>query len=109
MVTYDRQENRTQSRHLVSHAKPDWAIPQVGHTKPQLLARQQTLGNQAVQRLLCSRAIQAKLATSDPGDRYEQEAARVVEQVMRMPEPDASKETAASDQVQGVRIQRMCS
>lgn len=31
--------------------------------------------------------VQAKLAVGSPGDRYEQEADRVAEQVMRMPEP----------------------
>jgi hypothetical protein len=34
-----------------------------------------------------ARAIQTKLAINTPGDEYEQEADRVVEQVMRMPEP----------------------
>jgi len=31
--------------------------------------------------------VQAKLAINQPGDRYEQEADRIAEQVMRMPEP----------------------
>ncbi len=48
---------------------------------------QQTIGNHGVQRLLRSRAIQAKLAISQPGDIYEQEADRVADQVMRIPEP----------------------
>ena len=48
---------------------------------------QRTIGNQAVQRLLKSGALQAKLAVSQAGDIYEQEADRVAEQVMRMPEP----------------------
>ena len=52
-----------------------------------LLQLQQTIGNQAVQRLLRSRTIQAKLAISQPGDVYEREADRVAEHVMRMPEP----------------------
>jgi len=59
--------------------------------KPALFARaplhplmqlQQTLGNRAV-----GRFIQAKLKINQPGDIYEQEADRVAEQVMRMPEP----------------------
>ncbi len=33
------------------------------------------------------RPLQAKLRINQPGDRYEQEADRVAEQVMRMPEP----------------------
>lgn len=35
----------------------------------------------------CPATVQAKLAISEPGDKYEQEADRVAEQVMRMPEP----------------------
>src|SRR2546425_2792994 len=50
-----------------------------------ILQLQQTLGNQAVQRLLESRAIQSRLKVSRPDDIYEQEADRVAEQVMRMP------------------------
>ena len=48
---------------------------------------QQTIGNQAVQRLLRSRTIQPKLAISQPGDSYEQEADQVADQVMRTPDP----------------------
>jgi hypothetical protein len=52
-----------------------------------LLQLHQTIGNQAVQRLLRAHAIQAKLAISQPGDIYEQEADRVADRVMRMPQP----------------------
>ena len=37
--------------------------------------------------------IQTKLKINEPGDHYEQEADRVAEQVMRMPEPRAASET----------------
>jgi hypothetical protein len=50
-------------------------------------ARHQTLGNQGVQRLLRAGVIQAKLRVGQPNDLYEQEAGRVSEHVMRMPEP----------------------
>jgi len=50
---------------------------------------QQILGNQAVQRLLESSTIQAKLTISQPNDIYEQEADRVADQVMQMPEKGA--------------------
>ena len=53
-----------------------------------ILQLQQKIGNRAVGRL-----IQAKLRVGQPGDQYEQEADRVAEVVMRMPEP---------------RIQRVC-
>ena len=48
---------------------------------------QRNLGNQAMQQLLQSGAIQPKLTIGQPDDVYEQEADRVAEQVMRMPEP----------------------
>ncbi len=41
--------------------------------------------NQAQLQLL--RSLQAKLTISTPGDKYEEEADRVANQVMRMPEP----------------------
>src|SRR6266851_4176872 len=51
------------------------------------LALQRTLGNQGMQRVLQTRAIQTKLRISQPNDPYEREADHVAEQVMRMPEP----------------------
>jgi hypothetical protein len=50
-----------------------------------LLTLQQTHGNRYVQRVVTG--IQAKLKVGQPGDIYEQEADRVAEQVMQMPEP----------------------
>jgi hypothetical protein len=49
---------------------------------------QRTIGNQAVQGLFASGAIQAKLKIGQPNDVYEQEADRVAEQVMSMSEPE---------------------
>ena len=51
---------------------------------PALLALQQTHGNRYVQRVVAG--IQAKLVVGQTGDKYEQEADRVAEQVLRMPE-----------------------
>ena len=48
---------------------------------------QQSAGNQAVQRLIGSHYIQAKLQVGAPNDQYEQEADRAAETVMRMPDP----------------------
>jgi len=47
---------------------------------------QRAAGNLAIQRLFRSSGIQAKLSVSQPNDLYEQEANRVAEQVVRMPE-----------------------
>ncbi len=51
----------------------------------------QAAGNLAVQQLFRAGAIKAKLTISQPDDQYEQEADRVAEQVMRMPEPDVQR------------------
>lgn len=72
-----------------------------------VLRLQQTIGNQAIQRLIQSRNLQAKLSISHPGDIYEQEADRVAEHVMRMPQripEDAEYEKAA----EGTIVQRKC-
>jgi hypothetical protein len=50
-----------------------------------ILFLQRTIGNEAVQRLYNSGAIQAKLRIGQPNDIYEQEADRVADQIMRMP------------------------
>lgn len=52
----------------------------------QILLLQRTIGNRAVERLIRSGALQAKLRIGQHGDKYEQEADRVAEQVMRMPD-----------------------
>jgi hypothetical protein len=55
-----------------------------------ILFLQRTVGNRAVQRLLRSGILQAKLRIGQPpGDVYEQEADRVADEVMRMAEPQA--------------------
>ena len=73
-----------------SHLKK---IPSANHPGPleNILTLQRTAGNQAVQRLLNSGALQAKLQISQPSDFYEQEADRVAEHVMRMPEPASQR------------------
>ena len=77
----NRGEHPTRRQQFV---KPTWPACAPVHPIIQL---QQTIGNQAVQRLLRSRTIQPKLAISQPGDSYEQEADQVADQVMRTPEP----------------------
>ena len=74
----------------------------------EVLEVQHGAGNLAVQRLLQTRVIQAKLKVGQPGDRYEQEADLVAEQVVLMPEPGASKKTAMVRHEQDTPIRRMC-
>ncbi len=52
-------------------------------------------------------AIQAKLTVNKPGDKYEQEADQVAEQVMRMPIKENEPETSVPGRAQGVRIHQM--
>src|SRR5262245_45849967 len=75
--------------------------PRSGKAAPQhpLTQLQQTAGNHAVGRL-----VQAKLKVGQPGDRYEQEADRVAEQVMSAPDMESSVVSNSSTQ-----LQRKCS
>ncbi|CAG0953429.1 hypothetical protein METP3_00349 [Methanosarcinales archaeon] len=57
-----------------------------------ILFLQRTIGNHAVSRMIESGELQAKLRIGQPGDVYEQEADRVAEQVMRMPEVSDTKD-----------------
>ena len=70
---------------------------------------QRAIGNQAVLRLLSRSvpALQKRLTINQPGDQYEQEADRVAEQVMRMPDPVAAPSLPASPQ-KGASLQRKC-
>ena len=58
----------------------------------QVLYLQRTIGNQAVQRLIKSGALQAKLRIGQPRDKYEEEADRMADAVMRMPEPQLQRQ-----------------
>jgi hypothetical protein len=60
-----------------------------------LLQLQRQIGNQAVSRL-----IQAKLKVGKPNDTYEQEADRVADTVMRMPNPLVQRQTEEEDKAQ---------
>lgn len=64
------------------------------------------LGNQAMQRLLLSSGVQPKLTINQPGDAYEQEADRVADAVMRMPEPGAEEPAITPLSPSG--LQRKC-
>ena len=79
--------------------------PQYSHPVMQL---QKKIGNQAVQRLLQSRQIQAKLTVGAANDKYEQEADRVADQIMRTPEPVATDQASNNPSNQTPVIQRLC-
>ena len=92
MLSKRPQTAITQS-HPVHRANPSLSLP-VRRTSGVSL-----MGNQAAQRLLRDGVIQAKLTVNQPGDRFEQEADRVAETVMRMPDPGTGTPPS---------IQRMC-
>lgn len=85
---------------------------------PKFLQIQRAAGNRAFGRLLTSAferagsrrpVLQAKLIVGPPGDRYEQEADRVAEHVVRMPTPDAHQESIAPlSPLSGNNAQRAC-
>ena len=64
----------------------------------QILYLQSTIGNEAVQRLIKSGDLQAKLKIGQPGDKYEQEADRVADAVMRMPEPKVHRQVEPEEE-----------
>jgi hypothetical protein len=86
----------------LSAAHPREGAAAKRRTQPAAHAASRRLGNQQLKMLLRTRRLQAKLTVSDPHDVYEQEADRVADQVMRMPDaaPMASLTTS--------RVQRMC-
>src|SRR5688572_3425847 len=104
MPTFAQQQSRTQSSNIPDVARPDRTISRPAPMEC-ILSTQQTLGNQAMQHLLHTGVIQAKLAVNKPGDQYEREAERVADAVMRMPDPDPTKGTVTSEQVAGNRVQ----
>ncbi|MCC4769555.1 DUF4157 domain-containing protein [Methanosarcina sp. DH2] len=69
-----------------------------GSPADRILQLQRTAGNQAVQRLIKSRALQAKIRVGQPNDIYEREADRVAEQVMRMPDPVLQRKCTMCDE-----------
>jgi len=68
-----------------------------------ILFLQRTAGNQAVSRLIRSGALQAKLKIGQPGDVYEQEADRVADEVMRMPEPGVQRQPIEDEEEEQVQ------
>src|SRR5215213_10555547 len=76
--------------------------------KHPLLDLQRSVGSHAVQRLINSHYIQAKLSVSSPGDPFEQEADRMADTVMRMPDRQARPGATISSQAQISRVSRKC-
>ena len=69
---------------------------------------QKSIGNQAIQRLINSHYIQAKLQVGPPGDQLEQEADRMADTVMRMRDDQVNPGATVSNRTQISRLQRKC-
>ncbi len=93
MMPVNRKENRSNRIRKADSFQPS------GSLADRVLFLQRTIGNQAVRSLIRSRTIQTKLWIGQPGDKYEQEADRVADTVMRMPEIISREE---------LHIQRSC-
>ena len=70
---------------------------------PQILSLQSAVGNRGVQALFESDRIQAKLKIGQPNDKYEQEADRVADEVMRMPEPPVQRQNEENKEEETVQ------
>jgi exonuclease VII small subunit len=84
------------TRHKTAAASVKPTLPTRAPLHP-ILRLQQIIGNRAVTKL-----IQAKLKVSQPGDVFEQEADRVADQVMRMPEPSIRRQMEPKEEEEGM-------
>ena len=83
---------KARSKNSVSEKRQIWSSQLIYSPVDRILFLQRTIGNRAVQRLIKSVALQAKLRIGKSGDIYEQEADRVADAVMRMPEPQVQRQ-----------------
>lgn len=92
-----------QQRERIDASQLQDKAPSLAKRRDPLHQLHHSIGNQAVTRLFQAGAIQAKLTIGAPNDRYEQEADRVADQVMRMPESEVTGILRGSS-----KIQRKC-
>lgn len=130
MPEFEKQKNPNQSGFLARSAVRGRSMPKPAHDDNPLLAQQQALGNQAMQRFAescpltlpsasicpfggvchtCPARVQTKLTIGQPGDKYEQEADRVAKQVMRMPDLETAEQVPIYSQSEEIHLYRACS
>jgi hypothetical protein len=98
---FEARQSPTRSGEPSAVAKPERSAGRsASRANNPLLAKQRAFGNQAVQRQLLAGIVQAKLTVGRPNDPYEQEADRVAETVMRMPEPEVRRQTEPSSRAE---------
>jgi len=106
LITVNSKKPVSIKENLISHKrKTDFR----SNSSPvnQILYLQRTIGNQAVQRMVRSGALQAKLSIGQPEDVYEQEADRVADAVMRMPEPGVQREVEPEEEEEKVQAKSL--
>ena len=95
---------KTESGHKCSSScKQKPGVDSSGSFADRILHLQRTAGNQAVQNLIKSGTLQAKLKIGQPNDIYEQEADRVAEHVMSMPEPMVRRQPEEEEEEEPVQ------
>ena len=110
MHTFAREQPTTQSTASIKPTLVDHTRPSQGHKPGSILHLERVSGNQAALRLLgdtvdpaemstalSATGIQAKLMVGAPGDRFEEEADRIADTVMAMPDSEMLNETRAAD------------
>ena len=103
-ITVNSKKPVSIKENLIFH-KPKTDFQSDSSPVNQILYLQKTIGNQAVQRMVRSGALQAKLSIGQPGDVYEQEADRVADAVMRMPEPGVQREVEPEEEEEEETLQ----
>src|SRR5262249_6911573 len=98
MTSTSLATKKKSKRQRAAEQTPSGSSRELGVEGPQsnIVALQRAVGNRTVNRLLPSfsnsaMVVRPKLAVSQPGDPFEQEADRVAEVVLRMPDPRNAK------------------
>ena len=83
-------------------------VPATAAPRHPLAAVPETSGSRGLQQHIPQHIIQAKLTISHPNDLYEQEADRVADQVLRMPDPALAKPGVDPTPIRALSLQRKC-
>ncbi len=86
LKTHQAKQGKLPPKPVKSLSRPHAPFRSVHSVVNAIAVLQKTVGNQAVGQLLRAGLIQAKLNIGAPDDIYENEADRVADAVMRMPE-----------------------
>ncbi len=108
MPEFIHEQARSGVDPVVDRSEPHRSRARLSRDQNSLLSTQQASGNQAMQVLLHPGGIRAKLTIGQAGDLYEQEADRIAERVIRLPEAGATKIRAVSSEDRGIQTRRKC-